>query len=572
VKNAEQVMNQLLNACVLRLRLYVTFTILILLFTIQCSTGQPGAVDSLTELLKRETDQKRRSELSVELSRAYMKNDFSKSLEYAQNAVSFAEKSKDREQIALAVKHAGGVCFFLGLFDLSASYLTRHLELMKAAGNEQESANAYANLGLVRIAIGDYDKAESMLLKWQMLMDTLTEQRGIKVPASDLISIEGNFGVLYLQKGDLEKASLHYRQGLAISSLHPECPAEKAKILNGFGELMIMVRKPDSAILFLDEAREIQEKLNDQPGLAMALSSIGKAYALKGNADTALSYFQDAYRISTEVGSITARLLIAENLATFFQEKNRHDSALKYLRMAEELRLRSNSSKAQEKLTQEELLAGFREREIARDKSERSWRILLLLFSISCFVLALTLTYYSYRTNRKYQMTELARMELEVEARKNGLEMELLRNEIELKDRQLATDVMASIRKNEIIGNLVKKIQVEQQKDKSGDGELSGKIISELEKTKEAGIWEDFEVRFNQVYHSFHENLHALNPSLTTNERRLCAFLKLDMNTKEIATITGQSVRAVELARIRLRKKLGLTHSESSLYDTLSRL
>ena len=85
-------MNQLLNACVLRLRLYVTFTILILLFTIQCSTGQPGAVDSLTELLKRETDQKRRSELSVELSRAYMKNDFSKSLEYAQNAVSFSTR------------------------------------------------------------------------------------------------------------------------------------------------------------------------------------------------------------------------------------------------------------------------------------------------------------------------------------------------------------------------------------------------------------------------------------------------------------------------------------------------
>jgi DNA-binding CsgD family transcriptional regulator len=56
-------------------------------------------------------------------------------------------------------------------------------------------------------------------------------------------------------------------------------------------------------------------------------------------------------------------------------------------------------------------------------------------------------------------------------------------------------------------------------------------------------------------------------PTLTLNERRLCAFLKLQMTTKEIASLTGQSIRAVELARTRLRKKLQLTNSEINLYD-----
>ncbi len=264
--------------------------------------------------------------------------------------------------------------------------------------------------------------------------------------------------------------------------------------------------------------------------------------------------------------------MLAEALAKVYQEKGQNDSALKYLRIAEELREKSNASLAKEQLLRGELLSEFREREKAQEQANKSGRIILLLVAVTCFLLALGLFWHAYRTGRKYQLTELARMELEVSARKNELEMELLRNEIELKDRQLTADVMSAIRKNEIIGNLVKKIQDQQHNSGQPEHELTGKIISELEKTREAGIWEDFELRFQQVYHDFYDNLHALNPSLTVNDRRLCAFLKLDMNTKEIATITGQSVRAVELGRIRLRKKLGLTHSDSSIYELLASL
>jgi DNA-binding CsgD family transcriptional regulator len=64
----------------------------------------------------------------------------------------------------------------------------------------------------------------------------------------------------------------------------------------------------------------------------------------------------------------------------------------------------------------------------------------------------------------------------------------------------------------------------------------------------------------------------AINPNLTLNEKRLCAFLRLDMTSKEISAITGQSVRAIEQARIRLRKQLGLTNQQVSLSAFLSSL
>jgi hypothetical protein len=80
-------------------------------------------------------------------------------------------------------------------------------------------------------------------------------------------------------------------------------------------------------------------------------------------------------------------------------------------------------------------------------------------------------------------------------------------------------------------------------------------------------VQKKFEIRFKNIHANFYDELMRDFPTLTLDERRLCAFLKLQMTTKEIASLTGQSIRAVELARTRLRKKLQLTNSEINLYD-----
>ena len=49
-------------------------------------------------------------------------------------------------------------------------------------------------------------------------------------------------------------------------------------------------------------------------------------------------------------------------------------------------------------------------------------------------------------------------------------------------------------------------------------------------------------------------------PKLSANEKRLCAFLKLNLSTKEISSITGRTTNSIMVARVRLRKKLGITH------------
>jgi hypothetical protein len=71
-------------------------------------------------------------------------------------------------------------------------------------------------------------------------------------------------------------------------------------------------------------------------------------------------------------------------------------------------------------------------------------------------------------------------------------------------------------------------------------------VIRDLERTRDSSIWNEFELRFNQVHNTFYQKLNEKSPDLSPNEQRLCAFLRLNMTTKEIASITGQSIRSIE--------------------------
>jgi DNA-binding CsgD family transcriptional regulator len=95
-------------------------------------------------------------------------------------------------------------------------------------------------------------------------------------------------------------------------------------------------------------------------------------------------------------------------------------------------------------------------------------------------------------------------------------------------------------------------------------------IVKRLKRDTSSNVWEEFELRFEQVHESFYNNLTEKHPDLTSRDKRLCALLKLNLTSKEISQITGQSSKSVENARTRLRKKLDITNSNADLSAYLS--
>ncbi|MEM6517122.1 MAG: LuxR C-terminal-related transcriptional regulator [Bacteroidota bacterium] len=74
--------------------------------------------------------------------------------------------------------------------------------------------------------------------------------------------------------------------------------------------------------------------------------------------------------------------------------------------------------------------------------------------------------------------------------------------------------------------------------------------------------WKFFQEAFNNADKDFLKKIKSIHPNLTPNDLRLCAYLRLNLTSKEIAPLLNISPKSVEVKRYRLRKKMNLEHQE----------
>ncbi len=128
-----------------------------------------------------------------------------------------------------------------------------------------------------------------------------------------------------------------------------------------------------------------------------------------------------------------------------------------------------------------------------------------------------------------------------------------LLNEINKNKKELITKTLKIIKAGKFNNIILEKLQ---QLDKN-QKEVS-EIISKIKVYSNNINFEEFELKFNKVHKNFYANIQKQFPDLTINDRRICAFLKLNMSSKDISAITFQTTDSIKKARYRLRKKLNL--------------
>lgn len=153
---------------------------------------------------------------------------------------------------------------------------------------------------------------------------------------------------------------------------------------------------------------------------------------------------------------------------------------------------------------------------------------------------------------------------------KQKLERQRLENELDAKSRELTLSTMNLIRKNELLRDV--KREMEEQKKSLGDAlpdRYYRKVVSSIDKFLDNDDdWEVFEQNFNRIHNGFFKTLKSRYPSLTPSDLRFCAYLCLNLSSKEIASMMNISLKGVEAARYRIRKKLALP-SDISLSEFL---
>ncbi len=202
---------------------------------------------------------------------------------------------------------------------------------------------------------------------------------------------------------------------------------------------------------------------------------------------------------------------------------------------------------------------------------ERPWFLSkLMIATYILFVLLFSLMMHTiYKRYYKRQRENLMRKterELELKELENKQQLmrfrnEQLRQDIDNKSRELGISTMNLIKKNEILGRL--KTELQDIKDISQLKRVINGIDKNLNNNDD---WNLFEEAFNNADKDFLKKVKRMHPELTTNDLRLCTYLRLNLSSKEIAPLLNISPRSVEVKRYRLRKKLKLAH-EASLSD-----
>ncbi len=150
------------------------------------------------------------------------------------------------------------------------------------------------------------------------------------------------------------------------------------------------------------------------------------------------------------------------------------------------------------------------------------------------------------------------------------LQKKQLEADVEFKNKELATTTMHLVQRGKLLSKigdeLLPLVQQTTNKDSADDLKKVIRLLNEAKKLD--NDWDQFAIHFDHVHANFLSNLKDKYPNLSPSDLKLCAYLKLNLSSKEIAQLLNITPRAVEVSRYRLRKKLGLT-PEVNLFDFL---
>ncbi|GAB5472318.1 MAG: hypothetical protein Mars2KO_04170 [Maribacter sp.] len=193
--------------------------------------------------------------------------------------------------------------------------------------------------------------------------------------------------------------------------------------------------------------------------------------------------------------------------------------------------------------------------------------ILVIYFlGVAAFSFFMHTLYKGYYKKQRQKLIDKNQQELrfaQVQSEREIIKIknEQLEAENKSKGKELAVSTMSIVKKNELLTTIKEELQG------ISDAELVKPVIKIIDKSlKENDDWELFQEAFNNADSGFLKKIKSDHPKLTPNDLKLCAYLRLNLSSKEIAQLLHISPKSVEIKRYRLRKKLDLLH-EDNLVD-----
>ncbi|WP_068472136.1 LuxR C-terminal-related transcriptional regulator [Saccharicrinis aurantiacus] len=352
----------------------------------------------------------------------------------------------------------------------------------------------------------DYLKAEDAFLKSFHLSMQLADKRTIKF-------VKLRLADLYVNMYRINDA------GKLLSSLMEDSVSIQkpfhAQLFNVMGKYYNKKEELDSSIIYFEKSLTIlnatQKHKNTKVNI---LTSLSQQYFIKENYLKAYNYLKEAKQINESIfGSKSMQN------REIFEMKNKYASELKMQKLS------------------------------ILEKEQRILQLRSIVYTGSLFVIIVLILLY---LKRKVKIEKLKRQVIQ---EKQQIEMDKKEEILEVRNKELLSSAMQLLERDNQLDEIKNTLNTLDFKDENKA--TISKVIQSF-KINRSQKWNEFDVHFTAVNHSFFLLLKEMYPSLTKTELKICAFIKLGFSSKEMAQIMGLGVDGINTSRYRIRKKMNI--------------
>ncbi|MCD6659604.1 MAG: tetratricopeptide repeat protein [Lentimicrobium sp.] len=551
----------------------VNFILVIVFLLLQNNTycAEQSEVDSLLLSLKSGKTSFDKISANIELSNIYSNTDLQKALEYAEKAVELAEELEKPEILSKALNNIGNVYFNQGFSDLALAYFYRSLEINKSLGNERGIASLLINIGAISLSTSEFRQAKEEFIEALKRLKELEQVNQNESYMVEIATVYNNLGIACQNLKEFKEAEDYYTYGIELVKQNRTNSNLLANLYNNLASLFLDLKRNEDAYNPMRVALDIRMNLGDKNGEAQSYRMLAAYYVATGDTEKAFDFLYKGYNLAVIIGNISLQSNLVHKLFAEYRRLNESDSALKYHIILNSIEAELNNKEAQRELARLEITAQFKEREQQRELEQKKRESRYILVGIGLLFAVAVLGLFILLSHNRLKRIRLQKDVVDLASKNLALEKSSLEKELDIRNRELATNVMYLVQKNGFITEITEQLMTIKQSHPDNNILQLEKLLNDLKSNRNDKIWKEFEIRFQEVHQDFYKKLNQRFPDLTPNERKLAAFLRLNMTTKEISAITFQLPDSIKTARSRLRKKLGLPQ-EANIISFLENL
>ncbi|SFD54868.1 Tetratricopeptide repeat-containing protein [Chitinophaga sp. CF118] len=481
-----------------------------------------------------------------------------------------ATLQKDPLTMGTSLQHMGNICYYLGNypqaldFHLRADKIFRDLERKDLlAGNLNDMGILYYYNRQIPLAGKQYE--EALAIYHQMHND------------EGLADTYGRIGHLYEKQHQYDSA--FYFQRLALQQYSRISKKEGiAKIYENMGSIYEDLQKFDSARYYYEHSYDLYEQSGEKVAIIEVLNNLGDISRKTGHYNEGLLETRKALILAVKANNLYGKGAAYHDIGKTYNLLNEKDSAYYYLELSRRATIDIYSAENNRQTAFLSVLFDMDKKndEIVDLQHARDINIIIAISTIIVILLLLVLGWVIISRQRlkirnavtlalqNQQIHEAQQALMQTALENKQLQENKLVQDLEVKGKELTSHTLHVIQKNQLLEDLRNRLELMVKDDKRDQKKQIQQLIQQINLNFNYDeYWTGFREIFEQVHQEFFAKLKERRDDLSYNDLRLAALIKLNLDSKDMATLLAISPDSLRVSKYRLKKKLLLEEGES---------